>query len=85
MTTNAITVNVNRARHALAAAVSWGAGGPAPDTTVRSGPADLDLPLGMLIAPITQPTPRTPRAAEVAAPAPSRRGAARHRPAAVRG
>ncbi|MCM2427073.1 hypothetical protein [Streptomyces sp. RKAG337] len=82
MTTNAITVNVNRARHALAAAISWGAGGPAPDAAVRTGPTDLDLPLGM---PMTSPAPQPPRAAEVATPAPVRRGSARHRPAAVRG
>lgn len=76
-----ITVHVNRARHALAAAVTWGAGGPRPDATVRSGPADLDLPLGMP----TAAAPRPPRAAEVATPAPARRASARHRPAAVRG
>ncbi|MCZ4099444.1 hypothetical protein G3I60_21805 [Streptomyces sp. SID13666] len=85
MTTNAITVNVNRARHALAAAVSWGAGGPAPDAAVRTGPADLDLLHGMPVTPAAAAAPQPPRAAEVATPAPVRRGSARHRPAAVRG
>ncbi|MDJ0345095.1 hypothetical protein QMK19_31250 [Streptomyces sp. H10-C2] len=87
MTSNAITVNVNRARHALAAAVSWRAGGTAADADVRTGPADLDLPLAMMMAPVAPAAPRTPRAAEFAtpAPAPGRRGNARHRPAAVRG
>ncbi|MDF9814715.1 hypothetical protein [Streptomyces sp. SPB162] len=80
MTSN-ITVHVNRARHALAAAVSWGAGDPAAHPAVRTGPADLDLPLGMPMAPAPQP----PRAAEVATPAPARRASARHRPATVRG
>ncbi|MCZ4120878.1 hypothetical protein [Streptomyces sp. H39-S7] len=79
MTSN-ITVNINRARHALATAVSWGTDDPAPHAAVRTGPADLDLPLGMPMA-----RPRPPRAAEVATPAPARRGPARRRPAVVRG
>jgi hypothetical protein len=69
-------ITTNRLRRALGIAVDWSAHSPGTAT----GPADLDLPLGLAAAMAAA----APRAAEVSGSARGRRRAARHRPPVVR-
>jgi hypothetical protein len=74
MTTNKITVGVDRLRRMLDAAVSWVAHAPG----AAAGPADLDLPLALAAE-----LPAPARAPEVRS-APARRPRGRRSAAAVR-